>query len=802
MVDREELSDNDGRPGNSGESTSYSQIYDPRGEGETSNLIEPQDRIEARTYFERVAKSQKAAAEQAMRAAQNDVHFFPGMGKFIIPEDTTWAAHAKIVLDNDSNLFFSPEKYPDFDKIIADKLKIPALTNRNHKDFAKYRGLRTNLEVLRNDLIGQYLDDGAFNPGDQAYIPKIRAIATALGEALANDQWFKRPFTKHLSLGVASVEAVGAAEMYKFLLDEQDKTQHFSGIRGGFRNLASLNDKNWGLLPIEKTPFSEKGLSSPLPIIPEMITAETAKAMADEAAAKARAEALQQQPMQQAAQKMGVPSPQADKSHDLINTTKKMQSVDSLLPPTKENSVEEGRTILRWLRNLQLGDRDAEEWLGSGTPTEQTSKADMLGKLVDSYAQQMAAAHNTHPERLSHDDVLEGRDAAGGASMMIAEHALSQLPKDSDAARKLEAAIDAMPESYFERSHQPLARLLDSMENGMAQMAGTNVHERSAEERLREATTKLNANAKSLRSVDTLETPKREESVELGREILRKLKKLLSNDKPFDEAIDTGRPEDKVRLAQYVEEISEIYKNMLARVAINKPEILRNKKIEEANDAVGTFSHAISLMAAKEMPGNAAATQQISAEAAQMPDKWKGMSGQTLDRLMKHITEAIEQLGQEQQAQDTQRQQEEDNAQQMMQANANATGSTRRKRKRRSSSGAGGKKAEKVQQELSADDAAAGQGRYRERKETAQSAYMGLSEKDISAIRDVGGSLRDLNSQAIGLSAMDVPADKPVMPDDKSAAQQAIEQATSRRSNRNNNNAANTTRANRPANRK
>lgn len=765
--------DNDGRPGNSGESESYSRIYDPFGIGETSNTLETQNRIQAERLGNLLAQRRKAARD-ALRAAQDDVHFFPGVGKFIIPEDTTWAAHAKIVHDNNSQLFFNPDRYVYFDKIIADRLKLPALYDKEHKDYKKYEGLRTNLEVLRNDIIGQYLDDGEFDKGDEIYVGKITAVATAIGELLANGRSWKRPFTKHIDMDVANVEAIGAAEIYKLLLEEQDKTQFGRVLRDGFRDFAGLNDKNWGLLPLHKTPFSPEALAEPLPPVEQMIPLATAQANAEDAALKAREAALKERELD-LAHSLG-------STDDLarIERSKRAEKVESLPYPTKVTSTEEGRTILRWLRNLQATDRDTEEWLGMGTAPEQHAKADSLSQLVDCYYDQMAIAYRQHPERMDSDAIAEGRDAAGAITLALAEHCLKQLPPESDAYNQLEAAIDSMPDQYFAQSHQSLARLIGHIENGLSDMTKTPQHTRSTEERMYEAATRLNQHARQLQSVDTLETPKREESVELGREILRKLKKMLSSDKPFDEGIDSGRPEDKVRIAERFEELAELYKNLLATVAISNPAILRSKKIEEANDAVGSFSHAVSLLAAKEMPGSAAAAQQISADAAAMPNKWKGMDSRTMERLIKHVEAAIEQLGQEQHAKDSQRQKEEEQSQEMMQANANMMHGTSRRRRKRHASGIGGKKALKVQQELAADDMAAGQGRFRDdRKEAAQSAYMGLSAMDIAAIRDLGNSLRSAGDQGMSMAAaQNVTVEQTITPDGQSTAERTIEQIT------------------------
>lgn len=252
--------DGDRDPGNSSDSPSYSRIYDPASTSEHTNKPE---------------QSQQLLLDSAKYEAQRDLHraagraksseqFFPSVGKFIIPKTNSWAAHSALTLDNQQQLDFNPERYVYFDKIIADKLQIRALYDRSHPDFPKYKGLRTNLEVLRNDIIGMYLRDGEFNPGDEKYIPNIVGIATAIGDGLANDVWYKRPFTNYLSRDVANVEAVGARYIYEYLLRRQMNPNLLNGI--GI--MLGATNTQWDLPPLEQTPYSDRGLSEPLPPAP------------------------------------------------------------------------------------------------------------------------------------------------------------------------------------------------------------------------------------------------------------------------------------------------------------------------------------------------------------------------------------------------------------------------------------------------------------------------------------------------------------------------------------------------------
>ena len=761
---RDGIDDNiDRRPGNSDFTAAYSKIYDPRNEKEFSNSLEPQNELEERE-IERVLRA-NMEAEEVMKAAQADVHFFPDIGKFIIPAENTWAAHVQLVEDDNTRLKFSPEKYQFFDKIVADKLKLAALTDEKHKDYAKYEPLRTNLEVLRNDIIGMYLSDGGFDPGDEVYVPLITGIANVLGDALANDTPIKRPFTKHMSLDVANVEAVGAAEMYKFLLEGQDKNPLFTAgifrpLMRSIRETMGLPERNWGLLPLEHTPFSPEALSAPPPKMGTLVGDKIAPAQS---------------------------APVSLDCNTLLTTAKKFHDVADLNVSAKANSVEEARKILRGLKNLQFGELDVQDWLSTGTPPEQIAKAEALSKLVMIYAGQLTNAKTDAPYLLANHDVKEGSDAAGACAIMIGEHALSMLTEGSAEYQKLEQLLDSMPQEQNLRTGQSTTRLLALIETGLTHIAGKTLDSRTPVETLIEMRNRIQAHAKQLRSVDTLEIPAREESVELGREILRKLRGLSFSNRPVEEMIDSGKPEEKAAIAQKIEEMVELYKNMLAEASINNPDIINDARVKEANDAVDNFGHIISLMAAKEMPNSVATSMQISADATHDPHEWKNLLERTVDRLLVGIEGGLEKAVDSIDAHEQQQQkQDEEMAQEVIDAALQQADTAKRGKKRRRSqqSGYGMKKQQRLQRDLSADDAAAKQNRFAEVKEEKQASYMGLNAKDMAAIKNLGATLNKIGKQGKAtVTPANISMSSTVAPNDKTAAELAIESIKSTKRN-------------------
>ena len=731
----------DRRPGNSGTSPEYARLYDRRTEQEFSNRLETANQIEqARILAE--YQSEQEQARDALTDAQKQVHFFPSVGKFIIPEENTWAAHVALVRDNSTHLFFHPDKYLYFDRIIAQELGNPALYDPEHPDYRKYEGLRTNLEVLRNDIIGYYLNDGAFNPGDEIHIPKIEGIARAVAQGLKNDVWWKRPFTRSISADVANVEGVGAREIYKFLLSGQDAPESDTPFNRILHRSLKLPLHNWNLPPLEQTPFSDAALSAapPRPNKAPSISAERARERSLAADHEAHL---------------------ANRSERAVSIAKRLRTPESLDVPTQEQSIDEARTILRWLKNLSLAERPLEEWLAQGTPAEQSEKVEAVSRLVELYGGQVKIAA-AHSPATTHELVMQSaHDAAGALALGISDHTLDNLPDNHPRIATLEDALAGTPQAWDDRQNHSVSELLSTLETGLEWASGKNVSDVSPAERLLEMSRRIHMSAKKLRSIDTLGEPARIESIELAREILRKLKGLGFADKPVETLINQpGNAAEKAALAQQIGQMADSYHALLAEAAQTNPDLMKDARVIEANQAVGQFAHAVSLMAAKEIPTSLAAAQQIAADVTQMPEEWKGLAGRTVGRLMQSMEGGLEKAVGELQAQQQEQQQDEELARQIIEANAQSHGLHRRKRRRRSSGSSRTPALTKSAKRRNAGDLN-GDG------VADRLQGLNLSSQDLIAIRQLGGNLKNMGDQAANLAPMDVSSVNPLAPDDR-----------------------------------
>ena len=231
-----------------------------------------------------------------------------------------------------------------------------------------------------------------------------------------------------------------------------------------------------------------------------------------------------------------------------------------------------------------------------------------------------------------------------------------------------------------------------------------------------------------------------------------------------------------------------MYKNLLAEVLVANPGLADDPRIKAASDAVGSASHGIKLMAAKEIPNNSAQNKQISADITQDPAEWKKLEGRTLDRLMDSVEGGIEAAVSELAEQQQEQQRDEDIAQEAVEASMLQGDNARRKRRKRKQqkSGLSAKATEKKMRDIMADDRAAGQGRFREEGGGGGNKNaLNLSDKDMAAIQSLRGTLNKASSDAKALPAADVKITDPIKGDDKSAAERAIEQALQARRNNN-----------------
>ena len=463
-------------------------------------------------------------------------------------------------------------------------------------------------------------------------------------------------------------------------------------------------------------------------------------------------------------------------SRALLDTAERLQSPESLpIPATKDNSVELARKTLRWLRNLQDISQNMEDWMYIGNLPEQQTKADYLQSLINIYAGQVKIAQLSNPDLLSHFTIDHANHAVGSIALSISLHTLETLPDDSPLVAPLEQQLENILPEWENRQEQSVEQLIDAIESGLTHLVSKPLGDRSPVDRLVEVSKNLQEAVRQLYSIDTLEDPAREESIELAREILRKLKNLSFSDKPIEESIDTGRPNEKLAFAKRISEMVDMYKNLLFEAMRINPEIVNDIRVKNANDAAGWCSNGVALMAAKEIPSNSTAINQISVDIEQMAHSGKNAQGLAINHLMHKMEGGIEHAAEHISSHDKHENKGHAEAEVAAQADM-----VRRLRRRRQQHHKGVKHTGSASQK--ANTAIQHETVKANLREEAGVGVGTLNKMDIAAVRQAGNSLRRSNRQANDMVSLNqkvdkntgmitpvtsIPANSKISPDDK-----------------------------------
>lgn len=523
----------------------------------------------------------------------------------------------------------------------------------------------------------------------------------------------------------------------------------------------------------------------------------------------------------------------------LLNVAKLLPNPEALTPPTQDLSVEVGRKTLRMLRNLQGLQENMETWLRIDDLQAQTAKAELWKTLIFVYAGQVKIAQLTNPDLLNHFAIENANDAAGAVALSVALHTLDILPETRPEFALLDENLDELPATWDLLQAQSVEHLLDDIEGGLSHLLNKPMGDRSPLDQLLEISEKIKQTARELYSIDTLEEPAREESIELAREILRRLKNMVFSDKPIEDAVDKGKPNEKLAFARKIGEMVDMYKNLLSQATNSNPNLLQDPRIKKANDSVNNCADGVALMAFRELPSNMVASLTSNNNNAELKDlERKAAEQRTAENIMKNMEGGIDSAAEEisaqkeQNSKSTSTEQAQKNNAEQAKAQAEAARAARRRARRdraamvQQQQQAPRPPTPQPQQNRSQTNVVSSQTNQTRQSQTTQvqntktqntqnqqvkstknSGLAGLDMEAINAIRQAGSTLRSSSQQARGIlndnaklaqaaaqsaqtsgggdkrgvsgnsgKAEEVSANDKISPDDKSFAQREQEQ--------------------------
>jgi hypothetical protein len=372
----------------------------------------------------------------------------------------------------------------------------------------------------------------------------------------------------------------------------------------------------------------------------------------------------------------------------------------------------------------------------------------------------------------------------------VLEHSVISLPDDAGDIAKLEAMHAVLPDHFRLRAGQPVYQLLDTLAYAIERLTAVPTDERTTADRMADVSTQLFAAANELRSVNTLKNPAREESVELAREILRRLNNLGHSDQTMKEMIDVAKPDDQERFARGVGELVGSYHMLLREVAKTNPDIMNDPRIKAANETVGGFAQGVGEMTVKNLPESSSKGLTIAAELAAAPVEWKGMRTATVGMLTATMDQGVEKVAASAQAQRTAQQAQQQSQQQSQQQAQSQTlrnnlrerrATQRTEQQRSSGQSSGAQQQQQQQQQKQATQASIDravrqaqssqvrqqrnqqtrqQDQSSDRKQRTSSAIQGLSADAMAAIKQLGGSLQKLSKEASKLPPPEAATEK------------------------------------------
>lgn len=433
-------SDFDAQPGSSRNTPAYDRLYDPQGEREFTNLPENRHQIEeARLYRTRneAIRRQQAKAQEEL----NRIQFWPDVGRFVIPKENTFAAHLQLVKQGEAlDVQFDPRTYLYFDAVIAAHAKRSDLFNPDHKDYAKNAPLRDNIAVIRNDIMGIYMEDGSFDPGDEKYLLPLVEMASDIGDALKNERRIGGIIQPRLDTGILNVEGEGASYLYEYLESRQTSTSWLGNLWAMIKNILQQPMRQWELPPIALSAVSRDKLDIPAP--------------EDDLCAHCTKEQL------------------ARRFHGMLKENiqkggRSKSAVDILTLMEKREAVEHGRTILDWLRNIEFSDKSLKEWMDTGTPMEKSAERAAIQDIIHSYYEVLEGLVLEQPQMLNDPKIREAAD-----TIAVLEHSLQLMaklekPKSLADTMQISADITQQPERWDELSGQTVDRLMQTLKGGL-----------------------------------------------------------------------------------------------------------------------------------------------------------------------------------------------------------------------------------------------------------------------------------------------------------------------------------------------
>lgn len=399
----------------------------------------------------------RRATREHFANEEKAVNYIQGAGKFVIPRENTWAAHRMLVLDPAMNLGYSPSAYPFFDQRIRQRIDYAPLVDMSDRRYPAYDVLRENIAIVRNYVMSEFFPDGSVDPEDQKQVRQMAQVADFLGEGLGNNGWLRNPLKPKISLERANMPGTGAQYLYQQIKAHETYYNWMMPVLLPLYLVTGKTYKNWGLPSLEDSPFSNDALRVPPPLPVSKLTDEELLSLCSDMDKGKTAQNVS------AAYAEGI----NQIGDSLTHASHMYQSVDSLKEPTKRESVELAKEILRKLK-LKIGEALVSHGL-SPEALQNFTILESLKGVVQVYEYHLQKLSTQDPRILENPAVRQAADAIGKLGFVAKMEALriAESSHNAPLAKALTEELLQLPAHWQHPKELKFKELLNQVESGL-----------------------------------------------------------------------------------------------------------------------------------------------------------------------------------------------------------------------------------------------------------------------------------------------------------------------------------------------
>lgn len=365
-------------------------------------------------------KRDHAMQSRAETIAPQDLREIPSVGRYMLPRQNSYAAHKQLIEDASLGLAFSPALQPAFDALLETS--------------------RTELAILRNTLMCQFF-------AQQAHAVKVQHLS-AIARYLQS-----QPALLHIAGGK------GLQTLYVELLRRQ-QTPLWRMPSVWLR--PQDRPQNWGLGPLERSPFSDAALQMPPPA-PETTVSAIASFEAVPMANRDSKDPREAQPEKT----LSVAGELNAIANEMASAGALTMSVEELHEPTRREAIELAKDILDKLR-VKLG----EALLINGLSQFDMNPLIILGELkhvVKAFEFHLHKVAGLDANIYENPAVTAANSAVGKLSVLAKQATLNAALKQGDTrmAALVTADLAQLPKAWQPSPNDHFAGLFNDLESGL-----------------------------------------------------------------------------------------------------------------------------------------------------------------------------------------------------------------------------------------------------------------------------------------------------------------------------------------------